>query len=56
MDELNWSKEYVAGMFKLLRAETPHEAFNFLRQLQQLEEIADKEGKTVFLKADLIDR
>lgn len=56
MEQLDWSKEYVATMFKLLRSEKPDDAFNFVRLLQQLEEIADKDGKTVFLKAELIDK
>ena len=56
MEQLDWSKEYVATMFKLLRSEKQSDAFHFVRLLQQLEEIADKEGKTVFLKAELIDK
>lgn len=55
MNEMEWSKKYVAGMFQLLRSETPEDAFANLRVLQELEEEADKIKKTVFLRAELID-
>ncbi len=41
-------------MFKLLRSETADDAWMNLRALQELEEFADKNGKTIFLEAKLI--
>ena len=53
-EELSFCKEYVIQMFKLLRSETAEESWGNLRALQELEEIADKNRKTIFLKAKLI--
>ena len=53
-DELNFCKEYVTIMFKLLRSETPDYAWKNLRALQELEEFADKKGKAIFVEAKLI--
>ena len=53
-EELSFCKEYVKTMFKLLRSETPDGAWMYLRALQELEEFADKKGKTIFLEARLI--
>ncbi len=41
-------------MFKLLRSETPDNAWMYVRALQELEEFADKNGKTIFMGAKLI--
>ncbi len=53
-DELSFCKEYVTTMFKLLRSESPHSAWENLRLLHELEEFADKQGKTIFVEAKLI--
>ena len=53
-DEMSFCKEYVTTMFKLLRSETPDCAWKNLRALQELEEFADKKGKTVFVDVRLI--
>jgi len=53
-EELSFCKEYVTTMFKLLRSETPNSAWENVRALQELEEFADKKGKTIFLEAKLI--
>ena len=53
-DEMSFCKKYVITMFKLLRSETAEESWSNLRALQELEEIADKKGKTIFLEARLI--
>jgi len=52
--ELSFCKEYIKIMFSLLRSETPESAWKNVRVLQELEEIADKNGKTIFLEARLI--
>ena len=52
--EISFCKEYVTTMFKLLRSETPDCAWKNLRALQELEEFADKKGKTIFVEAKLI--
>jgi len=54
--ELSFCKEYVIQMFKLLRSETAEDAWSNLRALQELEEMADKNGKTIFLEAKLISQ
>lgn len=51
---LPFCKKYVIQMFKLLRSETADDAWMNLRALQELEEFADKNGKTIFLEAKLI--
>jgi len=53
-EELSFCKEYVTTMFKLLRSETPENAWRYLRAIQELEEFADKKGKAIFLEAKLI--
>ena len=53
-DELDFCKEYVTIMFKLLRSETQDCAWKNLRALQELEEFADKKGKAIFVEAKLI--
>jgi len=53
-EELSFCKEYIKTMFKLLRSETPNDAWENVRALQELEEFADKKGKTIFLEAKLI--
>ena len=53
-NELTFCKEYVTNMFKLLRSETPNDAWVNLRALQELEEIADKNGKTILVETKLI--
>ena len=53
-DEIDFCKEYVTTMFKLLRSETPECAWKNLRALQELEEFADKKEKTVFVDVRLI--
>jgi len=53
-EELSFCKEYVTIMFKLLRSETPNNAWENVRALQELEEFADKKGKAIFLEAKLI--
>jgi len=53
-DERSFCKDYVIQMFKLLRSETAEESWSNLRALQELEEFADKKGKTIFLEAKLI--
>lgn len=53
-EELSFCKKYVITMFKLLRSETAEQSWSNLRALQELEEIADKKGKTIFLEARLI--
>ncbi len=53
-DELSFCKDYVIQMFKLLRSETAEDAWKNLRALQELEECADKNGKTIFVEAKLI--
>ena len=52
--ELSFCKEYVTTMFKLLRSETPDNAWMYVRALQELEEFADKKGKTIFVEVKLI--
>ena len=52
--EVSFCKKYVTTMFKLLRSETPKDAWENVRVLQELEEFADKKGKTMFLEAKLI--
>jgi len=52
--ELSFCKEYVTIMFKLLRSETSDDAWKNVRALQELEEFADKNGKTIFLESKLI--
>jgi len=52
-EELSFCKEYVTIMFKLLRSETPNNAWENVRALQELEEFADKKGKGIFLEAKL---
>ena len=53
-DEQSFCKDYVIQMFKLLRSETAEDSWRNLRALQELEEVADKGGKTIFLEAKLI--
>ena len=53
-EELSFCKDYVIQMFKLLRSETAEDAWKNLRALQELEEFADKNGKTIFLESKLI--
>jgi len=53
-EELSFCKEYVKTMFSLLRSETPNDAWESVRALQELEEFADKNGKAIFLEAKLI--
>lgn len=53
-EELSFCKDYVVQMFKLLRSETAEDAWKNLRALQELEEFADKNGKTIFLESKLI--
>ena len=53
-EELAFCKDYVIQMFKLLRSETAEDAWKNLRALHELEEIADKNGKTIFLESKLI--
>jgi hypothetical protein len=55
-NEMEWCKKYVPQMFKLLRSETPEDAWMNLRLLHELEEEADKHGKTILQDARLIDR
>lgn len=52
---MEWCKKYVPQMFKLMRSETPKEAWANLRKLHELEEEADKYGKTIFQDTRLID-
>ena len=47
-EELPFCKDYVVQMFKLLRSETAEDAWRNLRALHELEEFADKNGKTIF--------
>lgn len=54
VEEIIFCKKYVIIMFKLLRSETSECAWMNLRALQELEEFADKKGKTIFLEAKLI--
>jgi len=54
-EELSFCKNYVITMFKLLRSETPDDAWANLRALQELEEFADKNGKKIFLEAKLLE-
>lgn len=53
-DELPFCKDYVVQLFKLLRSETATDAWKNLRALHELEEFADKNGKTIFLQSKLI--
>ena len=53
-EELSFCKDYVVQMFKLLRSETAEDVWINLRVLHQLEEFADKNGKTIFLETKLI--
>ena len=53
-EELPFCKDYVVQMFKLLRSETAEDAWMNLRALHELEEFADKNGKTIFLESKLI--
>jgi len=53
-EELPFCKDYVVQMFKLLRSETAEDAWKNLRALHELEEFADKNGKTIFVEATLI--
>ena len=53
-EELPFCKDYVVQMFKLLRSETAEDAWRNLRALHELEEKADKNGKTIFLESKLI--
>lgn len=53
-EELSFCKDYVIQMFKLLRSETAEDAWKNLRALHELEELADKNGKTIFLESKLI--
>ena len=53
-DELSFCKEYITTMFKLLRSEASDEAWENVRALHELEEFADKKGKTVLLEVKLI--
>ncbi len=55
-NELNFCKDYVIQMFKLLRSETSEESWKNLRALQELEEFADKKGKVIFVEAKLIPK
>jgi len=51
---MSFCKDYVVQMFKLLRSETADDAWRNLRALHELEEFADKNGKTIFLESKLI--
>jgi len=53
-EELPFCKDYVIHLYKLLRSETAEDAWMNLRALQELEETADKNGKTIFLESKLI--
>ena len=53
-EELSFCKDYVIQMFKLLRSETAEDAWKNLRALHELEEFADKNGKTILLESRLI--
>lgn len=53
-EELSFCKDYVIQMFKLLRSETAEDAWKNLRALHELEEFADKNGKTILLESKLI--
>lgn len=53
-EELSFCKDYVVQLFKLLRSETAEDSWKNLRALHELEEFADKNGKTIFLEARLI--
>lgn len=53
-EELPFCKDYVIQLFKLLRSETAEDAWKNLRALHELEELADKNGKTIFLESKLI--
>ncbi len=52
--EISFCKEYIKTMFQLLRSETPKDAWKNVRALQELEEFADKNGKTILLESKLI--
>lgn len=54
--ELTFCREYISIMFKMLRSETPEDAWSNLRALQELEEFADKLGKIVFVKIKLLQK
>jgi len=53
-EELPFCKDYVIQLFKLLRSETAEDSWKNLRALQELEELADKNRKTVFFEVKLI--
>lgn len=53
-EEISFCKEYVSTMYKLLRSETAESARMYVRKLQELEEVADKQQKTIFLETKLI--
>jgi len=54
-ENLEFPKKYLHQLYKLLRSETPDDAWSNLRKLYELEEKADRHSKTVLIEIKVID-